>query len=475
MRSIVTLLLLACLTATAPVCLFAEVIHLKNGRTIYADQVRENGNHVEYDIGENTFAIPKTLVDHIEAGGVPPAVASQGPGKDMQDLPSFAPADDLKTNSTVSSKIIHDNQVDTDALSELEQAHDDRATGTGYFIAGKYEFERGDFAKARTFFENALRFQPDDPTFLNYYAALLARTGHASQGLPFAEHAVRIAPESPETLTVLGFVQYAADRNDQAIQTWKHSLAIRPDPMVQKYLDKAQRDATAEANFSEKESSHFTLRFEGKQTSESLRGQMLATLESDYDELVRELGVAPKENIPVVLYTDQAFFDVTQAPSWSGAVNDGKLRIPVNGLNSITPDLARVLKHELAHSFIAQISAGRCPQWLNEGIAQAVEPKQIVNGRLLATLFKTQHEIPINALEGNFMQLTPVQAAVAYDESLAAVLYISNGNGMGELVRVLQMLSQGSSTEAALRSVIHSDYGQLEADLGKYLGDTYGN
>ena len=77
------------------------------------------------------------------------------------------------------------------------------------------------------------------------------------------------------------------------------------------------------------------------------------------------------------LYTGQAFFDVTQAPSWTGAVNDGKLRIPIEGVGSITPELAHVLKHELAHSFINQISAGRCPQWLHEGIAQALEPKPV--------------------------------------------------------------------------------------------------
>lgn len=458
-----------------PSRLLADVIHLKNGRTIWADQVRENGNHIEYDIGENTFAIPKELVDHIEKGGVAPTSGTaQSPAKNVQDLPALSPGSDLKSDPAITSRVIHDNQVDTDALSSFEQAKDDKATGAAYFIAGKYEFDHGNLAKARGYFESALRYQPEDPSFLNYYASLLTRIGHATEALPFAERAVRVAPESPETLTVLGFVQYAADHNEQAIQTWKHSLALRPDPTVQKYLEKAQKDATAEAHYSEKESSHFTLRFEGNQTSESLRGELLATLESDYDDLVRELGVVPKQNIPVVLYTDQAFFDVTQAPSWSGAVNDGKLRIPVNGLSNITPALARVLKHELAHSFIAQISGGRCPQWLNEGIAQAVEPKQIANGRLLAELFKAEHEIPLNVLEGSFMQLTPVQASIAYDESLAAVQYISNGAGMSELVRILKMLGEGSSTEAALRATIHSDYGQLEADLGKYLTDTYG-
>jgi hypothetical protein len=134
-----------------------------------------------------------------------------------------------------------------------------------------------------------------------------------------------------------------------------------------------------------------------------------------------------------------------------------------------------VLKHELAHSFISQLAAGRCPQWLNEGIAQAVEPKQVAHGRLLAELFRTEREIPLNALEGSFMQFSGAQATVAYEESLATVQYISETYGMSDVQRILERLRQGSSTEAALRATIHSDYGQLEAEVGKYLTSKYGN
>jgi hypothetical protein len=465
------------LSAVAAVSSSAEVIHLKNGRTIWAEHVRENGARVEYDLGDNSYAIPKSAVERIEVGGVPPAYTSSGgSSKGSQDVPAFAPADNLKSESGLSDKIIHDGKVDSDALAALEQQGNAAATATGYFIAGKHEFDRGDFSKARTYFESALRFDSQNPTILNYYAALLVRTGNAAEALPYAERAVRVAPDSPDALDVLGYAQFAADRNRDAIRTWKHSLGLRPDATVQRLLEKAEREASAEAEYSQRESSHFTLRYEGKQTSESLRGQLVATLESEYDDLVRELGVAPRNSIPVVLYTDQAFFDVTHAPSWSGAVNDGKLRIPVEGITSVTPELARVLKHELAHSFINYVSGGRCPQWLHEGIAQLLEPKSVSsNGRRLAQLFKTQHEIPFNALETSFMRFSPMEAVLAYDESLAAAEYINDTYGMSDLRRVLERLGQGSSTEAALRATIHSDYGQLEAEVGKYLASKYGD
>ena len=458
------------------VCAPAEVIHLKNGRTIYADQVRENGAHLEYEVGEDSYAIPKTVVLRIEAGGVRPEHTSPAASQDSREVPSFTPADNLKGEPELSDKLIHDGQVDTGALAALEEQGNARATAAGYFIAGKHEMEYGNFSKARAFFETALRFESQNPTILNYYVALLLRAGNAVQALPFAERAVRIAPDSPDTLAILGYAQFASDRSRDAIRSWKQSLALRPDAQVQKYLEKAERDASAESDFTQKETSHFTLKYEGSQTPESLRRDLVSTLESHYNDLVRDLGVAPRGSISVVLYTDQAFFDVTQSPSWAGAVNDGKLRIPVNGMNSVTPELSRVLRHELAHSFINQLSGGRCPQWLNEGIAQALEPKSLSSrGHRLAELFKAQQEIPFNTLEGSFMRFSPAEAVLAYDESLAAVQYISDTYGMSDLQRILQRLGEGNSSEAALRATIHDDYGQLQGDVRKYLIGKYGD
>ena len=72
---------------------WADAIHLKNGRVIVADQVRENGTHYEYDIGDDSYAIPKSAVDHVDSGVVP-GIAASGAAK-VGNLPAFAPADSL--------------------------------------------------------------------------------------------------------------------------------------------------------------------------------------------------------------------------------------------------------------------------------------------------------------------------------------------------------------------------------------------
>ena len=461
----------------------ADVIHLKNGRTIWADQVRETKDRVEYDLGEDTYAIPKSSVDHIEAGAAVPVHGSSGAASSggsssgtAANTPDITPpAPSFNHEADVAEKVIHDGKVDTDALAGLAQAANPELAATAYFLAGKHESDHGNFPKAKGYYESALHFQPDNSTLLIYYAATLMRTGHAAEALPYAQHAASIAPDSPDAMAMLGFVQFASDHTPDAIRAWKKSLALRPDATVSEYLARAQREATAESDFSQHESNHFNLHFEGNATSESFRRDLLATLDSDYDDLVRDLGYSPRNNIAVTLYTQQAFFDVTQAPTWSGAINDGKLRIPISGVQGVTPELARVLKHELTHSFVSQMSSNRCPTWLNEGIAQIEEGKSSAPyGRQLEKIFATGDEIPFNMLEGSFMNFSGPVATAAYAESLAATEYIRDAYGMSEITRILERLSQGSSSEAALRAAVHCDYRQLRDEMARTLKEKYG-
>jgi tetratricopeptide (TPR) repeat protein len=465
---VLILVLLLALPATA------DVIHLKNGRTIWADQVRENKDRVEYDLGEDTYAIPKSSVDHIDTGGVAPVHGRPG-GSNNGSVPDITPpAPSFDHEADVAGKVIHDGRVDTDALATLAQTGNSERAATAYFLAGKHESDHGNFPQAKHYYESALRFQPDNSTLLIYYAATLMRTGQASEALPYAQHAANVAPDSPDAIAMLGFVQFASDHTPDAIRSWKKSLALRPDTTVSQYLARAERESSAESDFSQRESSHFNLHFEGKDTSENFRRDLLATLDSEYDDLVRDLGYSPHNNIAVTLYTQQAFFDVTRAPSWTGAINDGKLRIPISGINGVTPELARVLKHELTHSFVSQMSGNRCPTWLNEGIAQLEEGKSSAsNGHPLAQLFAAGNEIPFNILEGSFMNFSAPEATVAYAESLAAAEYIRDAYGMSEIAHILEMLSQGSSTEAALRATMHADYRQFQDEMTHSLKEKY--
>jgi len=450
---------------------FAEVIHLKNGDVICADQVKETGDKVIYEIGDNSFTIPKSRVQSIETGLAP---AHSVPN--VADLPTLTPDSHISGEEQLLDKVVRDNQVDRGTLAAVESRGNPNEIALAYYIAARSEFQNGKYNDARRDFETGLRSNPENPTLLNYYAALLVRTGNALDAIPYAEKATRIAPDSADAFAVLGYAQFAANRARDAIQSWNKSLALRPDASIQHMLARAEREISAENNFSEHESGHFVLHYEGKQSSEVFRGQLMDVLESHYQDLRRQFGMEPRSAVQVILYTNQAFFDVTRAPTWTGALNDGKLRIPVDGLTSVTPELARVLRHEVTHSFVNQLTMGRCPTWLNEGVAQVMEPRAVgANVTRLAQLFKLEREIPLNQLESSFISFNTIEAALAYDESLATTEYIRDRYGMSDLVRILQRIGQGESAEAAMRSTIHCDYRQLEDEVRTNLVRQAGN
>jgi len=437
---------------------------------IYVDSVTQDSTKVEYAIGDDTYAIPKSRVQSIEAGSRPQALSPSQP-----QISAYIPDTQLAGEGPILEKIVHDGNVDRVALEAISSEHNAQQTAVAFYLAGKQDYVTGKYEDSRHDFEMALHNDPENPGILNYYAALLIRIGHARDAVPYAERAARLAPDSADALAVLGYAQFAAGHPKDAIESWKRSLALRPDALIQQVVARAERETSAESAYSEREAGHFVLRYEGAQSSDAFRDQLLSTLESDYQELAHEFGSEPRSSVEVVLYTGQAFFDVTQSPSWVGALNDGKLRIPLRGLDTITPQLARVLKHELTHSFVNQMSMGRCPQWLNEGIAQMMEPRSLTSGPQLAQLFQLQREVPLNDLESGFTSLSAVQASLAYDESLSAALYIRDRYGMSDLLRILDRLAHGESSEAALRATIHCDYRQLQDEIGANLSRLFGH
>ncbi len=302
------------------------------------------------------------------------------------------------------------------------------------------------------------------------------KCGSAGEALPLAEQAARIAPGNAETQSMLGYSYFLTDHTPQAIEAWKRSLAIRPDPSVEAALAKAQREDSAEADFSLQETGHFTFHYEGGKTPEHLRNQIVTVLEAHYDDLVRNLNVTPRA-ISVSLYSSETYFDVTQAPAWSAALNDGKMRIPISGLTEVTPELSRVLKHELSHSFINQLTRGRCPQWLNEGVAQLMEGKSVARfgGSQLARIYAAHQQIPLNMLETSWTRFDSMHAQMAYAEGLAAVEYVRDTYGLSDVQRILSRIGDGSSTETSLRTTIHAGYGDLEDEINGYLKGRFGN
>jgi len=287
------------------------------------------------------------------------------------------------------------------------------------------------------------------------------------------DHARRIDPDSADAAKLSGWAYYGLNRAADAVTQWKRAMELKPDEETKHALEKAERDAQEEAEYHEGETSHFRLKYNGGAAPE-LAEAVLKTLESEFDEISANLNYVPPEPIGVILYTNQTFMDITRAPGWAGALNDGRIRVPVEGLTSMTPELARVLKHELTHSFVGQKTGGRCPVWLQEGLAQYMEGKRSrVNAGTLSAQFEKHMEISLLSYESSWLTLPKDAASNAYAWSLAVVEMIMTENGVDDMGKILERISSGSSTEDAIRAVLREDYSDLMLSTEHYLRKAY--
>ena len=374
------------------------------------------------------------------------------PPKIVVMTPQFARIGNIDP-AVLLQQILVAGRIDEGALAEIEKRGVPSVTAAAEFAAARYEHEHNREEQALNHIQRAVASDPSNAGLQTWCAVLMLNAGQTSDAVAHAEQAARLEPESADVQRILGQTYYQAGRLEDAVTAWEHSLQLSPDESLKELLEKTKREAAVEGRFTETARGHFVLRYEGGKPAEALSDDLFRALEHDYDELAADLGVTPKAPVIVVFYSAQQFSDVTKSPIWAEALNDGRMRIPLGEISSITPQLESVLRHELTHSFV-YAAVPHCPVWLNEGLAQLEEPKSLdVLTASLGSQATSTEFVPLSQLEGSFQDMTSEQAQRAYFESLAAVEYIRSAYGMDGLRRLLVHLAGGEQPEAALHVV----------------------
>jgi hypothetical protein len=412
-------------------------------------------------------------------------VTASGPAKPATgDAPLERPSLRALTGyDAMKAQVVQEGVIDSVYIAKLEyEARSGSALGMSkaalaHLAAGEFEMSQHEIDRAMEHFGAAEQFSGGQTELL--LASLIGQgygyiyRSEFSAALDVTTRARRIAPRSAMACAMSGWAHYRLNQIDAAIEDWKTAQRLQASPVVAQLLEKVQREKEAEGDFREGESSHFILRYNGH-ASHQLAYEVIHKLEEQYDSLRSDLHFTPPEPIGVVLYTQETFRDVTRAPNWAGASNDGRIRIPVQGVESVSDLLARILKHELTHSFVYQKTGGRCPTWLDEGIAQWMEGRR--TGSLAGPLRAAHPEEKRNSLhyyEGSWQHLSAPQARFAYSWSLAVVESIIANSGIDGVNRLLDATRTESSPEDALREALRTNYEELATTAVEYLQQTY--
>lgn len=447
----------------------ADVIVLKNGRRIEAWGVEERGGRVYYETRAGQISLPKSLVERIERDGSLPnwAASEMSAASEVPEasLPALNDADVLR--------VIEGGKVDRSLLARLdgeaassgtEQAR--QRAAAGHALVGRLLAGEGKAAEAAGSFRRALTFAPNHPGLLLNLAVVEVERQRYDAALQTLRPVLAGNQFTFEAYRLQGWIYYQTEEMPRAIASWKRALAVRGDPELEATLARVEKEARAAEEFEQRASGRFLLRYSGQEVATSrLANSLLRALDRMYDEMASAFNLVPREPIVVLLYPNETFYDLTGLPPAVHGVYDGKIRVPVQGLTSLTSRLEQVLRHELVHAFVFFKSRGRARRWLQEGLAQYyAEQRPQVAPAAFRPLFEPRDGTALPRIEAAF-QGGAGQVMAAYSASWLVVDTLMRRYGRGDMERLLEALARGESTQQALRSAYRLTYVDLDREV----------
>jgi len=283
----------------------------------------------------------------------------------------------------------------------------------------------------------------------------------------WANRAIQADPQNVHSYALLGDLAYLEHRLADAKEAWVKALDLNPQlEEIRGQIAQADWELLLEMELQAVWLGPLTIRLPQSLSPEEAQA-LLESLSQAMGLLESYFQYRPQRPLTVLIYPQEAWGQVsdrssfTHFPTEVKGLFDGKIRVPA------TPHVqGSVLWHEYAHAVVYDLSHGRAPRWLQEGLAQ--ESEVIAGGGPLGEtgLRPVPREMPpLRALLGiSERPGEPVLMPVSqfYPASHLLVRYLLSARGWDRMRAFLNALGQGQSVEWALESIYGWDLTTLE-------------
>ena len=349
---------------------------------------------------------------------------------------------------------------------------------------GLNRLKAGDYAGAIVELKIAYQYLPSNEKIrknlsiaYNNYGFYLMQRGDLNRAIQLFENALYYDPERPFILYNLGQAYYRTQNMTKAKFFLEKAEKLKPDIKgLQDLLRKVRGETKVEKNFELNETMHFIIASAPDLPVEKT-SYIRTYLEEAYGRIGAFLDYYPEDKVVVVLFSE-ANYDrmLKNMPHWTLGVFDGKVRIPVNKFKYTDEEVIKIIYHEYAHAVVYNITKGKCPLWLNEGIASRAEnfakPK---NRDLIKRHIEETGIIPFRKMPGDFTRSKNRKVAtLLYVESYLLVEYIVKKVGYSGLRNILDLLARGAGVEYAIAKVLGESPDQFEANWIRFIMEQYG-
>jgi len=327
-----------------------------------------------------------------------------------------------------------------------------RSIATELGEIGRGYLEKGEDGKAIELLEEAYGWDDENGLVL----ALLTLAYVRRSDFPFARFYLDLAEQRaprapPQAYQVLGEVYYSLNRLEDAVVAWEHFQRLGGEsPAALGRLARVRQELSLASGQRHLETDDFSFYWDPEISSPTVE-RIAERLAVSYREQSAFFGTRLPAAQIVILYAGRSYFSLVSVPDWVSGVFDGKIRVSLDPDGGVTPELAGVLSHELAHALTRHASADRAPGWLHEGLAQWWEGKRILVTEIRGA-FRGRQPHTLAEMEGNLAGRSDRAAArTNYIQALALVEYLIERHGSGSVACLVRDLGEGRSLAEALR------------------------
>ena len=382
-------------------------------------------------------------------------------------FPCRQDADALPGNQVGKAVALIEQKQYTDALELLhslekslsEPAQISKMFAIAYLGQGYQQLAIRDFSAACDSFRSGRSYDDEDFRLWHGEALTLYMQGKYAEAASLLDQAIGVDPQNPFVYLLLGKTYYADGRLAEAVDALQRSLEYGGGEDVAAFLDKARREQQIESVMQEEYRGHFQLSFEDAGHASTLASEILETLEDAYLEVGSELAYYPDVRVPVLLYKHRDYADVTRSPEWAGAVYDGKIRLPLAGIQAVDKRLVAILYHEYMHVLVHFMAGGNVPVWLNEGLAEIAGRR--INATPLADLTAAAESgqlLDWRTLTNPFSGLPVYRIPLAYEQSYSLASFMVENYGWHNMTELLENLGKRQEWSLAVADV-YREYG----------------
>jgi hypothetical protein len=374
------------------------------------------------------------------------ATLRAGCGPDDDAIVTLAPGEPLAIRFRLAGESVPCFKVSAQANGKAVEGY---LPGTS--IAGLDDFEKGlhdapwlDVTQALgRASEQMPAFAPGASPGIAAQASRLIESSRPLKALELIEPEL-LKKRDPSLLALAGIAEWRADESKKALDYWHESLALQPNPDIEKLYKRVEREVKGDQSADKLVGVRVMLRYDSSTVPVETARLMLGSLDEEYARISAQLGCYAEERIVAIVQSREAYRKTVDAAEWNGGQFDGRIRVPVLPGQGMDASARRTFAHETVHACLAML--GRWPVWLHEGLAQKLSGDTLSPAmrQKLATMAEGKKLPRLENLGQDWSRLDTEHATLAYALALAGVdaFFEAYANsGIGNLLRNPERLS----------------------------------